>query len=323
MGLTQADWLEIVERDYLADYVRHGGAAVKFALSADQDGRDRLRAGLQAAADRQECRFAFSDARRTKTQMIDRLFHEIARQIDWDDLARRYLATLLAEAGYRLPEEPDGLHIARLARLNELPEQQLRLDVTRLLWNRLLRDYEMSQEFRLAMIKLCSAQLDPADEPSVIAATREWLTGELRQISSLKRALIFQKIVRANARHMLVSLTHWLRIAGARGLVLVMDIERCALAVPVAQRDSSVYYSANAAWDTYEVLRQLIDGADDLESTLIVVLAGAQFASDSRRGLEGYRALYYRVADDVRDRYRQNPLGALVRLPTSDGATVA
>jgi hypothetical protein len=173
----------------------------------------------------------------------------------------------------------------------------------------------MSQEFRLAQVRLCRAQLDPDDEPLVTEATREWLRGELRLLSGVKRALIFQKIARHNARHMLASLTHWLRLAGRSGLVLVLDISRCLFAVRSGEREAgSVYYSTPATLDAYEVLRQLIDGTDELEGCYVAVLTGVEFLVDERRGLRRYDALYLRVADEVRDRSRQNPLAALVRV---------
>jgi hypothetical protein len=79
----------------------------------------------------------------------------------------------------------------------------------------------MSQEFRIAMIRLCIDQLDPTSPtPFLSNAVKEWLRGELRLISTLKDALIFQKIARHNARHMLFSLSHWLRINGKSGLVV-------------------------------------------------------------------------------------------------------
>ena len=54
-----------------------------------------------------------------------------------------------------------------------------------------------------------------------LGAVLEWLTGVLRRISALKDALIFQKITRANARHMLVSLAQvgWIREWGGRFVV--------------------------------------------------------------------------------------------------------
>jgi hypothetical protein len=323
MSLSARDWLTVVQREYLESFVPDGGAAVKFVVADDPATRAMLREGLRDLAAQHGFQLACIDSTATKVQMIDRLFHDLARQVDWDQLARVFLARLLEENGYRLPADQDSLELRNLAELNQVPEAQLRLEITRWLWNQLFRDYAMSQEFRLAMIRLCRAQLDPDDEPTVTAAIKEWLRGELRLISSVKRALIFQKIARHNARHMLVSLAHWLRLAGSRGFVLVLDITRCVQAVRPADRDGSVYYSTAAAMDAYEVLRQLIDGTDELESTFIAVLADPEFLGDSRRGLESYRALYYRLADDVRDRYRPNPLGSLVRVAaveTDDGA---
>ena len=314
MEMRAPAWLEVVRREYLDEFIREGGAAVKFVVS-DTAGRAEVREGLCVAAAQGGFQFALVDAASTKVQMIDKLFHEIARQVDWDALARAFLGRLLVENGYRLPAEPRELGLRTIAELNDVSEPQLRLQVSRWLWDRLFRDYAMSQEFRLAQVRLCRAQLDPDDEPLVTVATREWLRGELRLLSGVKRALIFQKIARHNARHMLASLTHWLRLAGWSGLVLILDISRCALAVRPSEREAdSVYYSTPATLDAYEVLRQMIDGTDELEGCYVGVLADVEFLIDERRGLRRYDALYLRVADEVRDRYRPNPLAALVRV---------
>jgi len=66
--------------------------------------------------------------------------------------------------------------------------------------------------------------------------------------------------------------------------------------------------------DAYEVLRQFIDGTDEMEGLLIIVLASKDFLHDDKRGLSRYDALKLRVWDEVRDRQRQNPLASLVRL---------
>ena len=62
------------------------------------------------------------------------------------------------------------------------------------------------------------------------------------------------------------------------------------------------------------MLRQFIDGTDDLESMLLVVHVPPEFLSDGKRGLNRYEALKLRIWDEVRDRQYQNPLGALIRL---------
>ncbi|MCC6177984.1 MAG: DUF2791 family P-loop domain-containing protein [Chloroflexi bacterium] len=316
MEIRSGEWIGLITREYLADFIDAGGAAVKVAVAGDAHGRATVRDALQTSADASGYQFAFVDASVTKVQLIDRLFHAVARQIDWERLARAFLARVLANEGYRLPESERGLTLAAIAGLNDLPERGLHIKIESLLWDALFRDYAMTQEFRLAMVRLCRAQLYPDDEPAVTEAVLEWLRGDLRRISALKKALIFQKVARHNARDLLASLSHWLKRAGQRGLVLVVDIARCAEVVPRSERDEGVYYSRPATFDVYETLRELIDGVDQAEASFVVVLAGPDFVTDQRRGLTTYPALYYRLASEVHDEYRPNPLAALVRVAT-------
>jgi hypothetical protein len=319
-----ATWLGIVEREYLSDFVPAGGAAVKFVVPPTELGRQELRAALRDAAERHGLQFAVVDAATTRMHLIDRLFHAVAGQMDWDGLIRAFLVRVLGQNGLRLPPTPSGLETALsgpddlrlsvIARLNDVPEPLLRTHVDRWIWDALFRDYAMSQEFRYALIHLCLDQLDPGINPALGAAIREWLVGQTRLISGLKRALIFQKIARHNARHILFSLTHWLARAGPKGLVLVLDISRYAITRRPIEPDGSLYYSTAAVLDAYELLRQLIDATDELAYCFVCAVAAPEFLSDERRGMTSYHAINLRLADEVRDRYRPNPLAALVRL---------
>lgn len=319
MELSAADWLSVVRREYLEDFVPAGGAAVKFVVPYPPLSHEQLREDLREAAEDRGFQFAFVDSASTRIHRFDRMFHDVARQVDWDGLVYTYLAQLLGAQGYRLPGDRDQFSLSALAELNERAEPALRQDIRREIEQGVFRDYEMSQEFRFAMIGLCRSLLDPGDDP-VSSAIRDWLLGDLARISTLKPALIFQKIARHNARHMLLSLTHWLRLAGKKGLVLVLDVTRYAQAVPPAQRDETNYYGTVAMLDAYEVLRQLVDGTDELESCFIAVIAGQEFLSDERRGLRRYHALYLRIADEVRDQHRENPLASLIRLHRAESA---
>ncbi len=314
MEIQPSVWLDVIRQEYLDDFVRAGGAAVKVAVAGDEPSRHRLRDELRRLGEATGYRVAFVDAAETKVQMVDRVFHAVARQMPWEATARAFLARTVAESGYQLPSDPTNLTLAALADVNDVPERRLNTSITDILWRELFRDYAMSQEFRLAMVRLCRAQLSPDDEPAVTEAVTAWLRGELRRISEVKRALVFQRIARHNARHMLASLAHWLRITGSSGLVLVLDIARCPLAVPREQRDEGVYYSRPATFDAYEMLRQLVDGTDDVEGLFVAVLAGREFTTDPRRSYVQYPALHYRLADEVHDQYRPNPLAALVRI---------
>lgn len=314
MNLSSQDWLTILRTEYLDDFVRAGGAAVKYLVVADEADRAALRAGMRAAAEENGFQFAFVDAVSTRVHMIDQVFHEVARQVDWEALCYEFLARTLEARGLNLPARPDDFALSTLAQLNSYPELLLETDIERWVHQRIYQDYDMAQEFRLAVIRLCMARLDPPADPDLAQAAKEWLRGELRLISSLKRVPIFQKIARHNARHMLLSLPHWLRHAGKSGLVLVLDISRCLEAPRRGQRDEGVYYSTGALLDAYELLRQFIDTTDELSFCFVGVVSTDGFLADERRGYRRYDALYLRLADEVRDRYRQNPLSSLVRV---------
>jgi hypothetical protein len=317
MELSDRDWLALIRREYLDTFISQGGAAVKFVVPYPPLNAQALREGLREAADEGGFQFAFVDSASTRIHLIDRLFHDVARQLDWDHLASAYLARLLQSQGYRLPAEGHQLDLSALAEVNERAEPSLRQDIFREIEHQVFRDYAMSQEFRLAMIALCRSQLDPGDDP-IASAIKDWLLGNPIRLSSLKAALIFQRIARHNARYMLSSLSHWLRLAGKQGLILCLDVTRYALNIRPVDRGEENVYSAAAALDAYEVLRQLVDGTDDLEATFIAIIVGPEFLTDERRGVRRYPALELRIADDVHDQYRVNPLASLVRLQPSD-----
>ena len=167
--------------------------------------------------------FAEVDAANTKVHMVDKLFNEVARQIAWDDLAHAFLCLTLLDSSYLVPAEREEFSLSQIAYLNGLDPGEMRAIINSRLRERLSQDYAMTHEFRMAMLKLCQAQLDPQDlSVGVAEAVREWLWGDLRFISGLKSVSIFQKIGRHNARDLLSSLSHWLHLTGQTGLVLAM-----------------------------------------------------------------------------------------------------
>jgi bacteriophage exclusion system BrxC/D-like protein len=312
--MSPEEWVAVIGNEYLATYVREGGAAVKFAAASTDAGRAALRERLAATAEAHGFQVARLDASEVRLHLIDRLFHAVARQVDWDGLARTYVERLLRARGLRVPPAPEPVAAARLAELNAAPELLLRAELRRTLEHEVFEDYAMSREFRLAMLQLCAAQLDPTDNPALVAAIKTWLRGELRLLSEVKRALIFQKVARHNARHMLFSLAHWLTLTGKSGLLLVLDIARYAESVRPAERGTGHYYSTSATMDLYELLRQLIDATDEAQACFVGVLVGPDFLQDDRRGVRSYQALYFRIWDEVYDRNRENPFSSLVRV---------
>lgn len=168
------------------------------------------------------------------------------------------------------------------------------------------------------MMSYCVAELqsDASAEQSR-QALNEWLCGDLRLISAVKEKGIFQKIGRHNARVMIASTAKWLRQAGGKGLLIVMDIERLAIATK-GDGNNDLYYSPAHVMDTYEMLRQFIDATDEMEGVMLLITAPQALLDDERRGFPAYKALQDRIWDDVRDRRRQNPYAPMVRLAATE-----
>ncbi|MGB0909990.1 MAG: BREX system ATP-binding domain-containing protein [Nitrospirales bacterium] len=317
MELHAQEWLKTVRQEYLQRFVTQGGSAVKFVVSEHKPVAEWVRTQLDGMARQDGFCTAHVESRDTKIHMTDRFFHQVAQLIDWDQLAYQFVTQLLREHGYQIPDDRAQFSLAEVAKLNDRAEPLLRRDLNSWLEGAIFKDPDLCQEFKMAMIRLCLAQLDSAEaSPFLTQAVNQWLRGELRQLSALKEALIFQKIVRHNARHMFASLTRWLRLVGKQGLVVTIDIDRYLVGKRPEQGEG-LYYSAAAAMDTYEMLRQFIDGTDEMEGFLLVVMAPSEFLTDGRRGLDRYEALKLRIWDEVRDRTYQNPLGALIRLTES------
>ncbi len=314
MELRPQEWFQTIQQEYLQRFVGQGGSSVKFVVTPSDADRVLVQDQLLALAEKEHYACVRVDAKETKIHMMDKFFHQVSRRVPWNDLASQFVRRLLQENGYQIPEGKEDFSMAGVARMNERAEPLLRRDLNTWLERAIYHDTQMCQEFRMAMIRLCLGQMDSgAESPFMTEPVKAWLCGELRQISSLKEALIFQKIVRTNARYMFASLSRWFRLVGKTGLVVSLDLSRC-LESKKATSPEGLYYGVSATLDAYEMLRQFIDGTDELESLLLVVSVPPGFLTDTKRGLSRYEALKLRIWDEVRDRQYQNPLGALIRL---------
>lgn len=310
------EYLEFLRAEYLSDFISRGGAAVKFLVPSSDDEARALHAGLAEIAAQTNYVYVQVDAASDRIHMIDQVFFAVARQVDWEGLTETFLRQVFAEVAFPIPTGSDDLTISGLARHYEYDQGELNRTVNQQLQRSLYYDFRMAQEFRVAMMRLCqSKMLDNNAAAAERDAVLEWLRGDLRHIARLRSALIFRRIARHNARHMLFSLARWVVRNGYDGLLIDLDIRRCS----VAKRGGSaepgdVYYTKAAVMDAYEVLRQLVDATDELASCCVTVTAAPEFLTDDSRGLMAYTALQLRIWDEVRDRRRTNPLSALVRL---------
>lgn len=314
------EWISIIQKEYLQDFIKSGGAAVKFIVPEDMMACNKIRDLLRQLAESEGFLFTFVDSRTTKTHMMEKIFHQIAKQLDWNAMAYSFLSHILSDS-FKLPSDLKDFNLREIASLNEKSEVEMLRSINNKLKTSLYKDYSMTQEFRIAMLRLCEYQLDAKINTVVYNNIIEWLQGELHDIDAIKSELIFQKIWRHNARHMLLSLSHWVKLSGKSGLVLMLDISRYTEGKRPKEPDINLYYNTPAVKDGYELLRQFIDGTDDMEYGFICVMAAPNFWTDKTdkiRGLWAYEALGLRIWDEVHDKLRVNPMSSLIRLAPMD-----
>jgi hypothetical protein len=187
--LPLAEWLSVVEREYLSAFVPAGGAAVKLAILDD-------------------------DASGTAA-------------VPWDSLLQRYLEELFNTHAYPWPRPGEMIALADLAATFSVASTLLSRHLDQWLTADLWDDRRLAQDFRAAMLWLCLSRLEP-DGSETAEPVMQWLRGEKVAPGLLRAADISVRISRVNARPMLVSLCHFLRKAGATGLLVVLDVRQLA-----------------------------------------------------------------------------------------------
>ncbi|HXH23648.1 MAG TPA: BREX system ATP-binding domain-containing protein [Vicinamibacterales bacterium] len=311
-------WLAFFEREYLRDFLHQGGAAVKFVVPGDPSARELLEGEVDRRARLAGFVVATVNAAATRIHMMDQLFHRVAEQIPWRDLAREVVVRLArADPMLNVPGvPPPEIGLSQwLGASSGVDGEFVHGELSRALANAVLKRHELSRDFRVAMTQLCRAELAGGEEGRTMSETIiQWLTGVNKSIAAVKPYQIFTRIGRTNARFLFESLLDWLRFAGCSGLVLMLDIER--LTVTRNPKDGFVHYTKASRLDAYEVLRQFIDATDRMKGFLLLVVPSRDFLDESpgAPGISEYQALQFRIYDEVRDRELANPMASLVRI---------
>lgn len=306
--LRVQEWLGVIEREYFSDFLRVGGAAAKFVIG-DEAAQEEIRDECAVLARQHRLLHAHLSAGETKLHMAQDLFFALVRVLPWDGLLQRYLEDLFGRHEHPWPRPGTAMSTTELAAAFDIAPGIMTRHRDQWLSRDLWDDPVLARDFRAALIALCLARLDPRDGGlEVNTPVRQWLRGEKPLLSALREYDITARINRANARAMLISLCHFLRKAGASGLLLTLDLR------PATRKaDTPVRYSPAAVMDLYEMLRELIDDMEHLPGLFLLGLADqALIAGDRRRTLDTYKALEMRIWPDVRPGDRQNPLAPLV-----------
>lgn len=309
------DWFSFIDSEYLSTFIKNGdgGAAIKFAVM--EDGlKPMLYDVMESKCQELNYLVIKLDAAKTRVHMPQDIFFEIANQVDWRLLARRFVLRLAQRKTYKIddvdPSEPSNIFEA-IGGVNDLKSDSVLQELRPALETSVAEEYRMDKDFRGAMRHICLHQQYQEDGSQPLI---NWLTGKNTKVSSVKSFSINTGINRTTARHFIESALFWFRQTGYAGTVMLLDNSR--VTCHPNPKDGSKYYTRAMVMDHYEILREFVDGIDQLAGTLLVVATNHAFLDEDARsrGFGFYKALMTRIKDDVRDRNMVNPIASLVRL---------
>jgi len=230
------DWLELLDREYLSDYVLSGGSVVKVITGSDESLEQALDA-YQVLSGHYGYFFANlnaaelisdgtrPDGKKPDLHRIDRFFFEATSDVDWRAWAaaeaRRFLTNNGIHVGERALNDLEGIAADNGRDVTDLLNQYQRGFATPL-----IRDHSMAIEFRTALTALSRAQLVPESmTPTTEEVLLGWFSGKTMPgaAAALKRINIFSRIDRSTSRNILASFCRWLPRTGRSGLCIVLD----------------------------------------------------------------------------------------------------
>src|SRR5437879_8870481 len=132
-ALSLGSYLEFLSKEYLGDFIRYGGASVKFVVNPDPAAIERAHAGLAEAAAAEGYVYARIDAAATKLHQIDQLFFALARQVDWEALAARFVRGADDAVSFPVPDAPGEPRVAAAAARHGVDHRELYRTVLRYL----------------------------------------------------------------------------------------------------------------------------------------------------------------------------------------------
>src|SRR6516165_6686985 len=99
MAVSSMEWINLVQHEYIKRFIPGGGAAIKFAVAED-DVVAHIQKRLESIAKDRRLQCVAVDAAVTKLHMIQDVFFAVAREVDWDQLAQRWVEAVFRRHQY-------------------------------------------------------------------------------------------------------------------------------------------------------------------------------------------------------------------------------
>jgi len=281
---------------YLADYIAAGGGKVKFLIGKPGSGKTHALLLLLAEARRTGYVTVYINARQARLNKFDSFYQAVLDGVDVAGLVAAYSGLVVQSLGYpggwTSPEEDFFTRAQEQGRAAETlrREVQEKLDA-------LYHDRKVNHNFAMAFTQLCADYLGARRlGPEQKEILTGWLKGSPVPAKALKPLRIFTRIDRYNARPMMASFLHLLRLCGRRGLCVAVDSLEALLERGPAGR---ALYGRTARNEVYESVRQLVDDFAGFEGAFFVFAGRPELIHDEKGGFKSYEALWMRIQSEV------------------------
>lgn len=304
--------LEVLRRslreEYFASFLPAGGGTVKVLVADDQM---RQNAVEDIRADAEEAGVTVFDltADDVLLHKMDAVWSAIARKVDWDGLTDRYLRRICAEIGFPMDDPAIPCTLDKVCATYDVNRSQVTTAYQAAVRDLIFRDYSLDIDYRKAIAILVHGAFS-AYENFQTSVAKSWLLGEDVLARDLREIQIFQRIDRTRSRSILYS---FIRSNFRFDLptAFILDGSRY---YTERNRVGGLRFTRLQIFDLFELIREFIDESDSLQGAAVIFTFPPDFVESDRRAFDIYRALYSRIADDVRGRDRANPCAALVRV---------
>src|SRR6266545_592260 len=169
MTIAAREWLDLVEYEYLNGYINGGGGVVKFIVG-DAQQTPIIRSELGEVSEKHNLVHVNINAAETKLHMIQDVFFAVSRALDWDAMTQHFVEALFERQGYEWPRPGEAVPIHEVAELNRIDLTLLRREFHQWLTAEVMKDTEMTQDFRVAIARLCQRRLEPEDTQTAVTA---------------------------------------------------------------------------------------------------------------------------------------------------------
>ena len=288
-----------LNEQYLQSYIPEGGSKIKCVTGRPGCGKTHFSQVMLKAAEAAGFLTVSFSAKKVWLHDFREIYLEILRQCGIERVLSGCANQIIREMGY----DPDAIvpgkslmdYLAERGEGDPLSKGEIRITLRRYF----SRNPRLDNTFAGCCQLLTGGLLG---HPLLENANRDLILGYLHGDKSVKlsqmRALGLSAsgITKYNARHLLRSLCEVVRLAGYKGLMIVIDdMETLLNRAP----GDAVRYTKLRREDTYESIRQLIDYIDSMRNVMFLLCFRRELMDDDSYGMKSYQALWMRVQNEV------------------------